>query len=176
MLQKLTICRDMLRGFLYATCLLVALALPSMARAQAQPEPALSGVLNVRLTASQTTPSATACGIDLQDLLPALSEVMTDGGLEFADESPVTVTLSVITAQDESSGTCATTPMLGVYRTVSYFDDSVGWLRTGHAVLWQRGSTTITPSADHPGAAKDAVAVLARTLLTSWRADNPSTN
>ncbi|MDF1790425.1 MAG: hypothetical protein P1U88_00875 [Thalassobaculaceae bacterium] len=88
----------------------------------------------------------------------------------------MTVTLSVITAQDEGTGVCATTPMLGVYRTVSYFDDSVGWLRTGHAVLWQRGSSTVTASADHPGAAKDAVTVLARTLLSTWRADNPGTN
>lgn len=164
------------RHFLYATCFVAALAVPGPAMAQAQSEAALFGVDSVRLTASQTTPSATACGIDLKDLLPVLSETVAEGGLQLDEESPVTVTLSVITAQDETTGTCATTPMLGVYRTVSYFDDSLGWLRTGHAVLWQRGSSTITPSPDHPGAAKDAITVLARNLLTSWRADNPGTN
>lgn len=168
--------RQTMRRFLGMGCFLGAVGLSTALSAQTRSEAALSGIQSIRLTASQTTPSAMTCGIDLQDLLPTLSETMAAGGLHLDPESGVTVTLSVITAHDETTGACATTPMLGVYRTVSYFDDAVGWLRTGHAVLWQRGSSTVTVSADHPGAAKDAVLVLARDLLNSWHTDNPGTN
>lgn len=137
------------------------------------PTPAdLAGVDAVRITVSQTTPDALTCGIDLRTLLPTVSETLADGGVPVDSAAEVTVTLSVLTGYDDVTGACASAPMLGAYRRVSFFDERAGWLRTGQVVLWQRGTATTTATAGHAEAARHAVSELALSFLSSWRTAN----
>ena len=134
----------------------------------------LSGVTAVQLTVNQTTPDALTCGVDLRQLSPVVSDALQVGGLIVDPASDVTVALTILTGYDADTGVCATTPMLGAYRRVAYYDDAVGWLRSGDVVLWQRGTTATSASADHARAARSAVSELSDALLASWRDANQS--
>lgn len=157
-----------------AAVMLAVLLVTASADARSEgAEPAdLAGIVSVRVNVSQTTPDAMACGIDLRELLPTVSEGLVTGGLTVDRSADATVTLTILTGYDQKAGMCATAPMLGAYRKVSYFDEKVGWLRSGQVVLWQRGTATATPAADHPGAVQRAVTALTQALLASWRTAN----
>jgi len=122
-----------------------------------------------RVTATQTTSDAHACGLDLRRILPRLRNDLVAGGMQARAEADAMVTLTIITAHDAKREVCATSPMLGVYRKISYFDDDAGWLRTGHIALWQKGTGVVSGMADHPSAVAGAVDRLAETLLKNWR-------
>lgn len=151
---------------------LLAVAPTTTAGAETGTGADLAGVTGVRITVSQTTPDAMACGIDLRDMIPLVTDGLSGGGLAIDPAAEVTVTLSVLTGYDSATGVCASAPMLGAYRRVSYFDENAGWLRSGQVVLWQRGTATATASADHPGAAQRAVSELSKAFLSSWQTDN----
>lgn len=156
-----------------AALLAVLLAVvPADARGEVGADADLAGVTGVQINISQTTPDALTCGVDLRNLLPLVSDGLVEGGLSVDPAADVTVTLSVLTGYDAATGMCASAPMLGAYRRVSYFDEKVGWLRSGQIVLWQRGTATTTASADHAGAVRLAVSALSGALLKSWRTDN----
>lgn len=138
-------------------------------RAETGPAADLSGVTTFQLTINQTTPDAMTCGIDLRQLAPVVSDALQAGGLASDPAADVTVALTVLTDHDSASGVCATTPMLGAYRRVAYFDAAVGWLRSGQVVLWQRATMAASGSADHAVSARRAVSELADALLSSWR-------
>lgn len=155
--------------------LAAALALiPATTRSEPAAVADLAGVSGVQINISQTTPDAMTCGVDLRVLVPLLSKELVAGGLSIDPEAEVTVTLSVLTGYHAASDVCASAPMLGAYRRVSYFDEKAGWLRNGQVVLWQRGTTTATASADHDQALRHAVSGLSGVLLESWRTDNAS--
>ncbi|MEQ9334820.1 hypothetical protein [Thalassobaculum sp.] len=132
----------------------------------------LAGIKEIRIAISQVTPDASACGIDLRELQPLVSGRIVAGGLSIDPAADVTITLSILTGYDRTTGACASAPMLGAYRQVSYFDEKAGWLRSGQVVLWQRGTATTTTSPDHADAVRAAVTRLADTFLESWRSVN----
>jgi len=169
--------RDRITARATVRCLAVLLAfmmsaIPGGARGAGGTPADLAGVAGIRVSISQTTPDAMACGIDLRDLLNGFTDGLVSGGLTIDQSAEVTVTLSVLTGYDEPSGICATAPMLGVYRRVSYFDEKLGWLRSGQVVLWQRGTATATGSSDHAVAVRQAVTQLSDAFLGSWRTVN----
>lgn len=150
----------------------LAVAVPAPAWSAGASVADLAGVRGVRVAISQTTPDAMSCGIDLRGLLPLVSEGLAQGGLAIDPSAEVTVTLTVLTGYDGASGVCASAPMLGAYRQVSFFDEKAGWLRSGQVVLWQRGTASATASADHAEAVRQAVTSLSEAFLSSWRDAN----
>lgn len=147
-------------------------ATPGAASGAAGTDVDLAGVRAVRVAVSQTTPDAMNCGVDLRGLLPLVSEGLATGGLAVDPGAEVTVTLTVLTGYHSGTGVCASAPMLGAYRRVSFFDEQAGWLRNGQVVLWQRGAATATASADHGEAVRRVVGELSAAFLASWRKDN----
>jgi len=150
----------------------LAAGIPATAWSAGSTEADLAGVRGVRVTISQTTPDAMSCGIDLRGLLPVVSAGLAKGGLTVDPSADVTVTLTVLTGYDGGSGVCASAPMLGAYRRVSFFDEKAGWLRSGQLVLWQRGTASATASSDHAEAVRQAVSSLSEAFLASWRDAN----
>lgn len=163
---------DGVSWFRSALVAVLLVAVPATGQADQAEAADLAGVAAVRIAINQTTPDAMNCGIDLQRLLPVLSDGLRAGGLAVRPSADVTIALTVLTGYDSDTGVCATAPMLGTYRRVSYFDAAVGWLRSGHIVLWQRGTTATSAIAEHAGLVQRAVIDLSTALLTSWRADN----
>jgi len=52
---------------------------------------------------------------------------------------------------------------------VNYFDDTAGWVKTGYAVLWQRGAQVLSSPSDHPLATERTLARLIDDLLKTRR-------
>ncbi|HSG72867.1 MAG TPA: hypothetical protein VLA12_20810, partial [Planctomycetaceae bacterium] len=71
---------------------------------------------------------------------------------------------------------CGTATMLGAYREVSYFDEEAGQLRSGHIVLWQRGTMALSRTADHNDVVLEEVGRLGDALLDTWQTEKPSTS
>lgn len=151
---------------------MLSAAAPAGARGETAVPADLAGVSGVRISISQTTPDAMTCGVDLREMLPVVSDGFVTGGLTIDQAADVTVTLSILTGYDGNTGVCASAPMLGAYRRVSYYDEKAGWLRSGQIVLWQRGTAATTPSSDHAVAVRAAVSRLSDTFLESWRGAN----
>ena len=136
------------------------------------PRAGLARIQAVKATVSQTTPSAADCGIDARVLLPRLERSLAEGGLALRGTAPVTVTMSLMTAYDGGGGTCATSVLLGAYRSVIFFDEEAGQLTAGDVVLWQRATEVLSPRGDHGATAERAVDRLSGALIGSWRAEN----
>lgn len=160
-----------LRTGLVSAAIMLA-GLPATGRTEDATTADLAGVTTVRIAINQTTPDAMGCGLDLGRLLPVLSDGLRAGGLAVDPAADVTIALTVLTGYDAATGVCATAPMLGTYRRISYFDKAVGWLRSGHVVLWQRGTTATSAIADHDSLVRRAITDLSEALLTSWRSAN----
>lgn len=133
------------------------------------PDADLSRVGKIRVTASQITPDAVACGLSLSDAIPLIERELQAGGLRVVVEPRNLVTLSLMTTHDKARGICASTAMLGAYELASYFDSEEGWTRTGYVVLWQRGNQVISPVADHPEVVERTITRLSRLLLDGRR-------
>lgn len=141
-----------------------------------KPEADLRGLDRVRVTISQTTPDATVCGIHLSDFLPLVESDLQAGGLALSSSPATLVTLSLMTTHYDSQNICGTATTLGAYRMVSFFDETVGWLRTGYVVLWQRGRQVMSSPADHSATTAAAVKRLTATFLETWRKENFETS
>lgn len=152
-----------------AALLLLPLAAPAFAQT---PRAGLARVSAVKASVSQTTPAAPDCGIDSRALLPRLERVLAEGGLALRGASPVTVTMSLMTAYDANRGVCATSVLLGAYRGVTFFDEEAGWLTAGDVVLWQRATDILSARGEHEKAAERAVDRLATALIVSWKTEN----
>jgi len=98
-----------------------------------------------------------------------------DGGFISIPETDTLATLGLMTTYDQGRNACGTSATLGVYKKVSYFDDSVGWLRTGYVVLWQRGQQVQSGVSGHAASTAVVVQQLADTLIQSWQEDNKTT-
>jgi hypothetical protein len=155
-----------------ALAALLLLASPPPPVAAETPRAGLARVKSVKATVSQTTPSAPDCGVDTRALLPRLERGLAEGGLTPSGSSPVTVTMSLMTAYDANRGVCATSVLLGAYRGVSFFDEEAGWLTAGDVVLWQRATEILSDRATHDKAAERAVDRLASALIASWKIEN----
>jgi hypothetical protein len=151
--------------------LLAMLACPAAGRAQSviAPDADLTALDKIRVTASQTTPDAVACGIDLRLLLPVVEKRLQAGGLSATKSPNAVVTFSLMTTHDPASRLCATTAMLGAYRLVSYFDEAAGWVKSGYVVLWQRGAQLLSSPNDHPLATERTLARLVGDLMKTRR-------
>ena len=144
---------------------------PTAGRAQtvAAPDADLSTLDEVRVTASQTTPDAVPCGIDLRLQLPVVENRLQAGGLRATKSPKLVITFSLMTTHYPESRLCATAAMLGAYRLVSYFDEKAGWLKSGYVVLWQRGAQVLSAPNDHPLATEKTLARLVENLLKTRR-------
>lgn len=134
----------------------------------------LKGVPSLKVTVTQTTPDAVNCGVDIKQLLAELRRVLLEGGLTVVDTSDTVATISFMVAHDPERGVCATSSMLGAYRSVTFFDDKAGWLATGHVALWQRAMQSVAGRANNEEAVKKAVQRLGSDLVDSWRQANRS--
>lgn len=134
------------------------------------PDADLSSLVQVRVTASQTTPDTVNCGPDLRALLPHIENELQSGGLRIVQSPEHLVTLSVLTAHDAARGICSSATMLGSYKLVSYFDEVKGSLQSGYVVLWQRGKQVTSAPTDHASAVETAVNRLSQVFLKEWQA------
>ena len=157
------------------TSLLLAALVTFSAPATADPG-SLAGVKQVRVKVSPPSLDALPCGLDMKALLTALSERLQSGGFIPSGDGAVTVTVSMMTHLEEGGDRCGTATMLGAYREVSYFDEEAGQLRSGHVVLWQRGTMALSRTADHPDVVLEEVRRLGDSLLETWQTENPSTS
>ena len=157
---------------LAALLLLPVAILVAIPAAAETPRAGLARVKSVKATVSQTTPSAPDCGVDSRALLPRLERALAEGGLTPSRTSPVTATMSLMTAYDANRGVCATSVLLGAYRGVTFFDEEAGWLTAGDVVLWQRATEILSGRAEHDKAAERAVDRLATALIASWKTEN----
>jgi hypothetical protein len=133
------------------------------------PDADLMSLNEVRVTASQTTPDAVPCGIDLRLLLPVVENHLQAGGLRATKAPNAVITFSLMTTHHPDGRLCATAAMLGAYRLVSYFDEQAGWLKSGYVVLWQRGAEVLSSPNDHPLATEQTLARLVEDLLKTRR-------
>ena len=151
--------------------LLVMMASPIAGNAQSlvTPDANLAELNMVRVTASQTTPDAVPCGLDLRLLMPVVEKRLQGGGLATTKSPKAVITFSLMTTHNPAGRLCATAAMLGAYRLVNYFDDTAGWVKTGYAVLWQRGAQVLSSPSDHPLATERTLARLIDELLKTRR-------
>ncbi len=154
-----------------ALLLAAMMAYPSVGNAQSTvaPDANLADLKAVRITASQTTPDAVPCGLDLRLLMPVVEKRLQAGGLVATKSPKAVVTFSLMTSHDPAGRLCATAAMLGVYKMVNYFDDTAGWVKTGYAVLWQRGTQVLSSPSDHPLATERTLARLIDDMLKTGR-------
>ena len=160
------------RRFAALGLLLAAIMIhPASGRAQqlVAPDADLTTLDAVRVTASQTTPDAVPCGIDLRLALPVVERRLQAGGIRATKSPNAVVTFSLMTTHEPSGRLCATAVMLGAYRLVSYFDERAGWLKSGYVVLWQRGAQVLSSPNDHPLATERTLARLIDDLLKTRR-------
>ena len=151
---------------------LAAAAVDARAATERPEEPlTLAGITRATLGASQLTPDGAVCGLDLDHLTRALHDPLTDAGLVLREDTKVRITVSAVTGQLPDSQ-CATAVMLGVYARESFFSTAVGWLRSGHVVLWQRSIMVVTPRIGHKPAVEDAARRLAVRMIGDWREMN----
>lgn len=166
------------RGFVALGLLLAAMMThPVAGHAQSvvAPDADLMTLDEVRVTASQTTPDAVPCGIDLRLLLPVVERRLQAGGLRTSKSPNAVVTFSLMTTHYPEGRLCATAAMLGAYRLVSYFDEEAGWLKSGYVVLWQRGVQVLSAPNDHPLATEKTLARLVDNLLKTRREHSKTT-
>ncbi len=147
------------------------LTYPVAAHAQqlVAPDADLMALDAVRVTASQTTPDAVPCGVDLRLALPVVEKQLQAGGVRATKSPNAVVTFSLMTTHNPASRLCATAVMLGAYRLVSYFDETAGWLKSGYVVLWQRGAQVLSSPNDHPLATERTLARLVENFLQTRR-------
>ena len=144
--------------------------------AETKPDADLEGVTNVRVSFSQLTPDATTCGLSLQQFRPILRNELESTGLVLVAETDVLVTLGLMTTYDRGRDACGTSATLGAYKKVSYFDESVGWLRTGYVVLWQRGQQVMSGIAEHAESMDAVIQKLTEVFSDSWQQANNEDN
>jgi len=159
-------------GPLFAVMLsgtMMALSLTARAQSLVAPDANLALLSAVRVTASQTTPDAVPCGIDLRLLLPVVENRLQGGGLRATKSPDAVVTFSLMTSHDPAGQLCATAAMLGAYQLANYFDEKAGRLKSGYVVLWQRGAQVLSAPADHPHAVERTLARLTDNMLKTRR-------
>ncbi|MGA0344862.1 MAG: hypothetical protein ACO35B_09640 [Luminiphilus sp.] len=160
-----------------AVTVLVGTCLSQTVTAQttdSQPDANLDGVLAVRITFSQLTPDAINCGLTIDRFQSTLSDELQRTGFRLSETTDTLVTLGLMTTFDPGRNACGTSATLGVYRKVSYFDEAVGWLKSGYVVLWQRGQQVMSGIAEHSDATATVTQRLIDVLGQSWRAENKS--
>ena len=158
-------------SFAFLVFLLAGLAVGD-SRADQPTRASLKGVVAVKATITQTTPDAVNCGVDIAALLEQLQRVLREGGLAVQDNADTVATISFMVAHDAERGVCATSGLLGAYRSVTYFDDKAGWLTTGHVALWQRAMQSLSSRASHVTAIQGIVDRLGADLVKSWKQEN----
>ncbi len=139
-----------------------------------QPDANLDGVLAVRITFSQLTPDAINCGLTLDRFQSILSNELQSTGFSLSETTDTLVTLGLMTTFDPRRNACGTSATLGVYKKVAYFDEAVGWLKSGYIVLWQRGQQVMSGIAEHSDSTATVTQRLIDVLGQSWRAENNS--
>lgn len=150
-------------------------ALCSAALAQAIPSDMdMQGVASFRVAISPMPVEAVDCNLDGALLGSELNEQLKREGLESGPESAAVAILTVLSTHDAENGNCTSTIMLGAYKKASFFDDAVGWVRTGYVVIWQSALHVSSPSNRHAAQSRDAISLLAGAMLASWRDSNGS--
>lgn len=131
------------------------------------------GIDAAALAASQLSPDAIQCGLDLDPLTEAARQPAANAGMVLRADAAARITVSAMTVRLPAVEQCVTAVLLGVYAQESFFSSDAGWMRSGYFVVWQRSLMVSTPVAQHPGAVAAAVGRLTEQMLTVWRAQNP---
>ena len=139
---------------------------------ESAPDANLKGVKTLKVTFSQLTPDAITCGLSLDLIQPIVTAKILRSGISLVSTTDILATLGLMTTFDPGRDACGTSATLGVYKKVSYYDESVGWLRTGYVVLWQRGQQVMSGIAEHSDSTGAIVQRLAEVLLESWKQEN----
>lgn len=129
----------------------------------------LRGVKALRIAVSPLPVAALDCNIDGTMLGRELGENLERANLSGTSDTGAVSIVTVLSSHDAESAACTSTIMLGAYKKASFFDDAVGWIRTGYVVMWQSAVHVSSPLDRHPAQARDAIALLADAMLTSWR-------
>jgi len=143
------------------------------ARAEAiQSDIDLKGVKSFHIAVSPLPIDTVDCSIDGTVLGRELKQALDRDKLSGGGASDAVAVITVISTQDPERRSCTSTVMLGAYKKASFFDDSVGWIRTGHVVMWQSAVHTTSATDTHQAHARDAVSLLADSMMEKWREAN----
>lgn len=145
----------------------------TFARAEAiQSDLDLKGVKSFHIAVSPLPIDTVDCNIDGsvlgRELKQALDRDNLSGG---GDAGPIAV-ITVISTHDPDRRSCTSTVMLGAYKKASFFDDAVGWIRTGYVVMWQSAVHATSATETHQAHTRDSVSLLADSLIEKWREAN----
>jgi hypothetical protein len=158
---------------LLVAILAMAAAAPAPGRA-AQPasDTDLRGIKGLRVTSSPVPPGAIDCNIDSAVLTHELEQQLAVGGMHPPKQGDDLATITVMSSAVGSGGLCSSAVMLGAYAKRSFFDDGVGWIRSGYVVIWQRGVMVSSPPSSQMDAVKQALSRLGAALLHDWEEQN----
>ena len=115
----------------------------------------------INIIASNETPDARICGINVQSALKGIKENLASKGIIVNQSADKILVVSFLTKINMEVDYCSTTAMIGLYENISYYNQSTEKLNDGKIVLWQRGMTAITETEQH----KDATIVITEKLL-----------
>jgi len=144
-------------------------------RAFVEPSADLKWLRTLRVTVTQTTPDAASCGLKVGSYIKTLEDSFSAGGLGIETTPSTLAVLSVMTKLNQESQLCGSAVMLGIYRLISFFDETTGSLEQGYVVLWQQGQQVFSPGLAHPEMTNTAIVQLAEKVIADWMVANGRT-
>lgn len=132
----------------------------------------LRGVTALRVAVSPLPVEALDCNLDGTVLRGELTQELEREKLSGGTGAQNVAIITILSAHDATQASCTSTIMLGAYKKASFFDDAVGWIRTGYVVMWQSAVHVSSPLDRHPAQTRDALSMLAEAMLESWREAN----
>jgi len=132
----------------------------------------LKGVKSFHIAVSPLPIDTVDCNIDGSVLGRELTQVLARDHLRGGGDADAVAVITVISTHDPDRASCTSTVMLGAYKQASFFDDAVGWIRTGYVVMWQSAVHATSATDTHQAHTRDAVSLLADAMLEKWREAN----
>jgi len=123
---------------------------------------------SINIIASNETPDARICGINVQPALKEIKDNLASKGIIRNQSADKILVISFLTKINMEVDYCSTTAMIGLYEKISYYDRLTEKLKDGKIVLWQRGMTAITEVKQHEDATMDMTEKLLENLLNSY--------
>lgn len=145
----------------------------TFARAEAiQSNLDLKGVKSFHIAVSPLPIDTVDCNIDGTVLGRELKQALDRDNLGGGGNADPVAVITVISTHDADGRSCTSTVMLGAYKKASFFDEAVGWIRTGYVVMWQSAVHASSATETHQAHTRDAVSLLADSLTEKWREAN----
>lgn len=134
----------------------------------------LKGVKSFHIAVSPLPIDTVDCNIDGTILGRELKQVLDRDHLSGGVDADSVAVITVISSHDPDRSACTSTVMLGAYKKASFFDEAVGWIRTGYVVMWQSAVHATSATDTHQAHMRDAVSMLADAMMEKWREANAS--